>query len=91
MYVDNEKRRRSGHMTHGLAEFAPGKLIDFNSNCAYDRCEGHSTFGWVEYRISEDGGETFSPVYDLEYSKDVLLEVVFLSENTFFIALAVTT
>ena len=78
LYVDNEKRRRSGHMTHGLAEFAPGKLIDFNSNCAYDRCEGHSTFGWVEYRISEDGGETFSPVYDLEYSKQVLLEGVYV-------------
>ncbi len=74
LYVDNEKRRRSGHMTHAMVEFAPGKLIDFNSNCAYERNDGHSTFGWVEYRISEDGGETYSPVYDLEYSKHVLLE-----------------
>ena len=32
----------------------------------------------AEYRISEDGGETFSPVYDLEYSKDVLLEGVYV-------------
>ena len=34
LYVDNESRGRSGHMTHAMAEFAPGKMIDFNSNCS---------------------------------------------------------
>ena len=33
LYVDNKSRNRSGHMTHALAEWAPVKLIDFNSNC----------------------------------------------------------
>ncbi len=34
LYVDNERRKRSGHMSHAMAEFAPGKIIDFNSNCS---------------------------------------------------------
>ena len=34
LYVDNLKRGRSGHMTHAMAEFAPGCFIDFNSNCS---------------------------------------------------------
>ena len=63
LYVDNESRGRSGHMSHAMAEFAPGKLIDFNSNCTAAKYGGHSTFGWIEYRISEDGGETFSDVF----------------------------
>ena len=75
-YVDNKSRGRSGHMTHAMAEFAPGKLIDFNSNCSASIKKGHSTYGWVEYRISEDGGETFSPIYELPYSKEALYDGV---------------
>lgn len=74
VYVDNKKRKRSGHMTHALAEFAPGKIIDFNSNCTAVKYMGHSTFGWVEYRISEDGGETYSDIYELPYSKKALYD-----------------
>ena len=54
LYVDNESRNRSGHMSHAMAEFAPGKIIDFNSNCSAAIYQGHSTFGFLEYRISED-------------------------------------
>ena len=74
VYVDNEKRGRSGHMTHGLAEFAPGQIINFNSSCSNVRLYGHSAFGFVEYRISRDAGKTYSDVYELEYSKKVLLD-----------------
>ncbi len=74
LYVDNKSRGRSGHMTHALAQWAPGKLIDFNSNCTAVKYWGHSTFGWVEYRISEDGGETYSEVYELPYSKKALYD-----------------
>ena len=74
LYVDNKSRKRSGHMTHALAEWAPGKLIDFNSNCTAVKYGGHSTFGWVEYRISEDGGESFSQIYELPYSKKALYD-----------------
>ena len=45
LYVDNESRGRSGHMTHAMAEFAPRKIIDFNSNCSAAIYGGHSTFG----------------------------------------------
>lgn len=55
IYIDNESRNRSGHMSHAMVEFAPNKIIDFNSNCSPVRCDGHSAFGWIEYRISEDG------------------------------------
>ena len=74
LYVDNESRKRSGHMTHAMAEFAPGKLIDFNSNCSAVIHAGHSTYGWVEYRISEDGGESFSEIRELPYSKAALYD-----------------
>ena len=74
LYVDNKSRGRSGHMTHAMVEFAPGKLIDFNSNCSAKIYRGHSTFGWVEYRISEDGGETFSDIKELPYSKESLYD-----------------
>lgn len=77
LYVDNKSRNRSGHMTHAMAEFAPGKLIDFNSNCTAEKYGGHSTFGWVEYRISEDGGETYSDVYELPYSKKALYDGIY--------------
>ncbi len=74
VYVDNEKRGRSGHMTHALAEFAPGQFINFNSNCSNVRLYGHSAFGFVEYRISRDAGKTYSKVYELEYSKKTLMD-----------------
>lgn len=70
LYVDNESRGRSGHMTHAMAEFAPGCFIDFNSNCSAARHDGHWPYGWVEYRISKDSGKTYSDVYTLQYSVD---------------------
>ena len=77
LYVDNEARGRSGHMTHAMVEFAPGKLIDFNSNCSAVIHWGHSTFGFVEYRISPDGGESFGEVRVLPYSMTSLLDGVY--------------
>lgn len=74
VYVDNKSRKRSGHMTHALAEWKPGHLIDFNSNCTAVKYGGHSTFGWIEYRLSEDGGETYSGTRELPYSKKALYD-----------------
>ena len=56
LHVDNETRNRSGHMSHAMAEFAPGRVIAFNANCSAVIHEGHGTFGFLEYLISEDGG-----------------------------------
>ncbi len=74
LYVDNKSRGRSGHMTHAMAEFAPGCFIDFNSNCSALRWNGHSPYGWVEYRISKDAGKTYSDIKTLPYSVDCFLD-----------------
>lgn len=74
IYVDNESRRRSGHMSHAMAEFAPGCLIDFYSNCSAVRLYGHMPYGWVEYRISRDAGKTWSKARELSYSKESFLD-----------------
>ena len=74
LYVDNESRFRSGHMSHAMAEFAPNCFIDFNSNCSPVRCNGHSAFGWIEYRISRDSGKTYSDVYTLPYARKTMEE-----------------
>ncbi len=68
LYVDNQARGRSGHMTHAMAEYAPNCFIDFNSNCSAVRMGGHYPYGWVEYRLSEDGGKTYSDIHTLDYS-----------------------
>ncbi len=74
IYVDNEKRNRSGHMTHAMTELSPGKFIDFQSSCSPVRCGGHSAYGYVEYRISEDYGRTYSDTKILPYSWDAFMD-----------------
>lgn len=76
IYVDNESRKRSGHMSHAMAEFAPGCFIDFNSNCSPNRWTwgGHSPYGWIEYRISRDSGKTYSEIQKLPYAWESFLE-----------------
>lgn len=77
LYVDNKSRNRSGHMTHAMVEPKKGIVVDFNSNCSSRYVFGHSTFGFVEYRISYDGGETFGEIKELPYSKKELLDGVY--------------
>jgi len=68
LYVDNEARFRSGHITHAMAQFAPGQVIAFNSNCSATRDGGHWPYGWVEYRISNDNGATWGEIQNFPYS-----------------------
>ncbi len=77
IYVDNLARNRSGHMTHAMTEFEKGKIIDFNSNCSPVRCSGHSAYGFVEYRISEDNGKTYSETKELPFSTEALSDGLF--------------
>ena len=72
LYVDNEARGRSGHMSHAMTEFAPNCFIDFNANNSACRCKGHSQFGTIEYRISRDSGKSYSEVYELPLSRKLL-------------------
>ena len=68
IHADNEKKRRSGHMGHGMTEFAPGKVIAFSASTSPVLGDGHAHFGWVEYAISEDYGDTFGEPMVLPYS-----------------------
>ena len=68
LFVDNQARKRSGHMGHAMVEYASGRILDFYSNCDYDRVSGHSGYGWMEYRRSTDGGTTWEPARKLGYS-----------------------
>lgn len=70
VFVDNQARKRSGHMTHAMVEYEPGKIIAFNANCSAYRCSGHSAFGWVEYRYSADYGQSWSEFHTLPYSQE---------------------
>ncbi len=77
VYTDNKARNRSGHMTHAMTEFAPGCFIDFQSSCSPVRLRGHSAYGFAEYRISRDYGETYSEVKTLPYSWQALMDGMF--------------
>ena len=74
LYIDNEARGRSGHMGHPILNLGGGKIMDFNSNVSAVRCDGHSGFGFMEYRLSEDYGETFGDFHIVPYSYQTLLD-----------------
>lgn len=70
IHADNEKKGRSGHMGHAMTTLKDGTIIAFSSNTSFNRCCGHSAFGWMEYRYSKDNGETFSEPTVFPYSKE---------------------
>lgn len=73
VHVDNESRGRSGYLSHAMAQLKSGKVIAFNSNCSAVRHDGHSNYGWIEYRYSEDGGKTFGEILEFPYAKEAYL------------------
>ncbi len=77
LYIDNEARGRSGHMGHPMLNLGNGIIMDFNSNVSDVRCDGHSGFGWMEYRISEDNGNTFGDFHVIPYTMEVLLDGIY--------------
>lgn len=80
MFVDHEKNRRSGHLSHALAEYKKGCVISFYSNCSGTRnkwAPGHNGFGWLEYRRSADGGLTWDGARVFPYSWESFLNEPF--------------
>jgi hypothetical protein len=73
LFVDHSKTGRSGHLGHALIEYEPNKILAFYPNCSDDN-NGHSAVGWMEYKRSEDGGQTWSEPSVLEYSKKMFDE-----------------
>ena len=75
VWRDNQSVGRSGHMGHALVDCGDGRILDFTSNCAgRERVSGHSGYGWMEYRISDDYGKTFGPVRVLPCSRKMYEE-----------------
>ena len=74
IFVNHQANRRSGHMGHAMVDAGNGRILDFYSNCDGELGDGHSGYGWMEYKISEDYGKTFSDARVLPYSKKVFEE-----------------
>lgn len=75
-FKDHRPENRSGHLSHALVEYAPGKVLAFYSNCSGKRnrwAPGHNGFGWLEYRRSADYGETWGAPVVFDYSMKCLL------------------
>lgn len=73
LFVNHQENMRSGHLGHALVEYEEGKILDFYPNCSRAR-SGHNGEGWMEYKRSEDGGQTWSDPIVLEYSKKIFEE-----------------
>jgi uncharacterized protein YlbG (UPF0298 family) len=68
LFVNHAPANRSGHLGHALVEYEDGKLISLYPNCSADN-KGHSAVGWMEYKRSEDAGETWGQPQVLTYSR----------------------
>ena len=80
MFVDHEKSGRSGHLSHALAEYKEDCVIAFYSNCSGKRnkwAPGHNGFGWLEYKRSKDGGQTWDAPRVFPYSWESFLDEPF--------------
>lgn len=69
LFVDHSLQKRSGHLGHAMAEYAPGKILAFYADCEGEPLEGHTCAGWTEFRRSEDGGETWSEPQPVPFTK----------------------
>ena len=78
IFVDNKAKKRSGHMSHAMVPIGENKMLDFYSNCSAVRSSGHSVYGWIEYKISEDNGETYGEEIEFPYSKQAFLDGEFI-------------
>ena len=71
LFVDQEKKDRSGHGNNSLAECRNGDIVAFygSTGTGADNMNGHGSAGWSEYRHSTDGGLTWGEPVVFDYSK----------------------
>ena len=81
MFVDHSPNRRGGNLGHALVEYEDGKILGFYPNCSNESrnsakpvSKGHSARGWMEYKRSEDYGQTWSDPIVLDYTKNLFDE-----------------
>jgi hypothetical protein len=77
LFVDHKSQGRSGHLGHALAEYGPGEILAFYSNCSDKRNLGHNGFGWMEYRRSKDYGQSWGEPQILDYSYKTFLDGIY--------------
>ena len=77
LYVDHQKNKRSGHLSHALVEYKKGHIMSFYSNCSGTRNGGHNGFGWLEYKRSKDNGKSWDEAKVFPYSWDSLINQPF--------------
>jgi len=68
LFINHSDTGRSGHLGHALVEYEHNKILAFYPNCSDDN-GGHSAVGWMEFKRSEDGGETWGPRQVLPFSE----------------------
>ena len=77
LFVDHAPARRGGNLGHALVEYEDGKILAFYPNCSAESHnpkksdKGHSARGWMEYKRSENSGETWSDRNVVAYSKNL--------------------
>ncbi len=71
LFVDHEKKSRSGHGGHAITECRNGDIIAFYMNTWAEEWRGHGSGGWSSYKRSTDGGKTWSEPVDFKYSLDM--------------------
>ena len=71
LFANHQPNDRTGHMGHALVEYGEGKILAFYPNCSSEdtRWNGHSGYGWMEFRRSLDYGETWSQPIAEPHSK----------------------
>ncbi len=80
VFVDHSKTQRSGHLGHAMVTLGDGSLIAFYSNCSGHHggiYQGHTMYGWVEYKRSYDGGLTWGEPKVLDYSYDCFVDGIY--------------
>jgi hypothetical protein len=70
MFKDYSKEGKSGHLGHGLVEYNRGSILAFYPNCSGVE-GGHSGRGWMEFKRSVDGGETWDDGQPFRFSVEV--------------------
>ena len=78
LYVDNQSRKRSGHMTHAMTELSSDAFIDFNSNSMKELIEKSERLREQEkeIRISPDNRYEYKPDKDDDPDLDLLKEAL---------------